>query len=226
MPQDPGDTCWTLLRAASSGNASARSSFSHLYADTIRGYLDTRWRGRILAAEIDDAAQEVFLECFKSGGVLERAEPARGDFRGLLFGVTRNVARRFEERALERGRLRPEDSDWYQRIASDDPGQATLFDRSWARALVRRAKAMHRERALADGVAGRRRIELLERRFKGDEAIRSIAADWGVPAQDVHNAYRKARTEFYTCLREVVAFHSPDEADLESKCKRLLSLLR
>ena len=72
-PQNPGDTCWTILRAASSGNAEARAAFSHSYAATIRGFLNGRWRGRVLATEADDATQEVFLECFKPGGVLERA---------------------------------------------------------------------------------------------------------------------------------------------------------
>jgi DNA-directed RNA polymerase specialized sigma24 family protein len=180
----------------------------------------------MLEGEIDDATQEVFVECLKTGGALERADADRGDFRGLLFGVTRNVARRFEQRAAVRGRVLPEDSAWLQHVADDEPGQATLFDRTWAQALIRQTKRMHRERALADGPAGARRIELLERRFGGDEAIREIAAQWGVPAQDVHNAYRKARTEFYGCLREVVAFHAPAGAELDSECRRLLTRLR
>ncbi len=158
--------------------------------------------------------------------MLERADAEGGDFRGLLFGVTRNVARRFEARALAQGRLHPEDSAWLQRVASDEPGQATLFDRSWARTLIRRTMRLHRERALAEGKAGERRIELLERRFGNDEVIREIAARWGVPAQDVHNAYRKARTEFYACLREVVAYHAPAGADLDSECRRLSTQLR
>jgi DNA-directed RNA polymerase specialized sigma24 family protein len=226
MQPDPADTCWSVLRAASLGDAAARSTFSRSYAAAIRSYLEARWRGRILSSETDDATQEVFFECLKPGGVLERADAQRGDFRGLLFGVTRNVARRFEQRALARGHVRPEDSAWLQHIASDEPGQATLFERSWAQAVMRQTKRMHRERALADGQAGQRRIELLERRFGSDEAIREIAAEWGVPAQDVHNAYRKARTEFYGCLREVVAFHAPAGADLDAECRRLLSQLR
>lgn len=225
MSPDSTETCWTVLRAASKGDAEARQSFSRSYLDTIRGYLTVRWRGRVLAGETEDATQEVFLECLKAGGVLDRADPLRGNFRGLLFGVTRNVARRFEERALEKGRLRPEDSAWVQEIAADDPGQATLFDQNWARVLMRQSKRLHCERALADGTAGQRRVELLERRFGSDEAIREIAADWGVPAQEVHNAYRKARTEFYGCLREIVAFHTPAGADLDAECRRLLALL-
>ncbi len=225
MQESPGDTCWTVLRAASTGDRAARSVFSRTYTAAIRGFLDARWRGRLLSSETEDATQEVFLECFKSGGVLERADAKRGDFRGLLYGVVRNIARRFEERAQSRGLLRAEDSAWFLEVASDDPGQATMFDQSWARALMKEAKRRHRDRALADGEAGKRRIDLLERRFGNDEAIREIAAHWGVPAQEIHNAYRKARAEFYSCLREVVAFHAAGEVDLDAECKRVLAAL-
>lgn len=223
---DGNDTCWTVLRAASRGDAEARSRFSRSYAAAIRSYLDARWHGRLLAGEIDDATQEVFVECLKPGGVLDHADFRRGDFRGLLFGVVRNVARRFEERAQKRGNLISRESDAYEHLTADDPGQATLFDRSWARALIRQSKRLHRERAMDQGPDAERRIELLERRFGGCEAIRTIAAAWGVPAQEVHNAYRKARTEFYGCLREVVAFHCPAGVDLDAECRRLLDLLR
>ena len=219
------ETCWTVLRAASKGDAAARSTFSRSYVATIRDYLEARWRGRRLAAEVEDATQEVFIECLKPGGVLERADERRGDFRAVLFGVTRNVARRFEERAIERGRVRPEDSAWLEEISSDEAGQATLFDRGWARSLVRQAKELHRGRAYADGTFGRRRIELLERRFGDQEALRQIASRWGLSSQDVHLDYRRARSEFYRCLREVVAAHAPVGADLDAECRRLIDLL-
>jgi DNA-directed RNA polymerase specialized sigma24 family protein len=191
----------------------------------IRGFLEARWRRRVLDLETDDAVQEVFLECLKPGGVLDRADPARGDFRGLLFGVTRNVAQRYEERALERGQVRPDD-DWLRDTAADQAGQETLFDRNWARALLRLSRRRHRALALADGEAGKRRIEILERRFGDDQAIRDIAASWGVPAQEVHRAYRKARGEFYGCLRQVVAHHAAPGTDVDSECRRLLLLVR
>lgn len=226
MERHPEDTCWTVLRAAAAGDALARATFARSYAATIRGYLQARWRGGPLQSEIADATQEVFVECLKSGGVLERADASRGDFRGLLFGVVRNVARRFEQRAAQPGRIRPEDSAWLQQVVADDAGQSTLFDRSWAQAIVREAKRRHRELALGDGGAGGRRLELLERRFGGDEAIRHIAASWGLPAQDVHRDYRRARAEFYRCLRDVVAFHAMAGADLDAECLRLLTLLR
>ena len=219
------ETCWTVVRAAASGDAGARSVFGQTYASVIRGFLRWRWKGQLLEGDTDDAVQEVFFECLKAGGVLDRADPSRGDFRGLLFGVTRNVAQRFEERARAKAGV-PVDEEWLAEVAADQAGQATLFDRSWARALVRLSHRRHRELALADGEAGRRRIELLERRFRDDEAIREIARAWGVPAPFVHQEYRKARREFYDCLKRVVAHHTAPGAELDAECRRLLALIR
>lgn len=218
------ETCWTVLRAAARGDDAARAQFFRLYERLTRGYLTARWRGRALADLTGDATQEVFLECLRPDGVLERADPRRGEFRGLLFGVVRNVAARFEARALERGRIRPEDSAWVQKVQDDAAGQATLFDRSWAQGVM--AEAMDRLRSAADGDEGaRRRVDLLALRFRDGLPIREIAARWGDPAQDVHNAYRKARVEFYRCLKKVVGFHAPASADLDDECRRLLAIL-
>ncbi|MFT4512376.1 MAG: hypothetical protein ACI89X_002052 [Planctomycetota bacterium] len=214
-----------MIRAAATGDSAARSTFSRNYLTTIHSYLEARWRGRVLATEIGDATQEVFVECLKPGGVLERADANQGDLRGLLCRVTQNVARRFEERAIERGRVRPDDSAWLAQVQSDDPGQATVFDRCWAHSIIEEASSQFRELAAQDGEAGQRRIELLERRFGSDEAIREIAAVWNIPAQDLHNAYKKARKEFYRCLRGVIAFHRPDATDLEHECREVLALL-
>lgn len=223
MARPTDETCWTLLRAASDGEAPERSSFSHAYEPVIRGFLAVRWRGRVLEAELDDAVQEVFVECLRPGGVLVRADPDRGDFRGLLFGVVRNVARRYEERYLARGQLKPEESHLLLELQSDEPGQATEFDRSWARALVQRAK----DRMVADAQDedARRHVELLELRFGGDLPVRDIARRWDVPTQEVHGAYRQARRVFGRCLREVVAEHLPAGEDLDEECRRVLDAL-
>ena len=57
----------------------------------IRAYLAARWQGSALRGELDDAVQQVFVECYKDGGVLERvAGKAEPGFRAFLFGVARN----------------------------------------------------------------------------------------------------------------------------------------
>ena len=101
--------------------------------------------------------QEVFVECLKPGGVLERADAAQGELRGLLRRVVQNVARRYEERAIKRGRIRPADTVWFAEVQDDEPGQATVFDRCWAHSIIEEATKRFRELAAQDGEAGQRR---------------------------------------------------------------------
>lgn len=96
-------TCWTVLHAAAGGNDAAREEFARRYAPLVRAYLAAWWRGSPLVGEVDDAVQDVFVECLRDGGMLERAEPGRsGGFRAFLYGLVRNVALRFETKRARR----------------------------------------------------------------------------------------------------------------------------
>src|SRR5262245_2684451 len=90
-------TCWTVIQAAATGSPADRAEFARRYDPVLRSYLGARWRSSPCLRELDDAVQEVFVECFKQGGTLDRVKPGRpGGFRAFLYGVIRNVARRFE----------------------------------------------------------------------------------------------------------------------------------
>src|SRR5262245_35421833 len=65
-------TCWTVIRAAAAGSPDERTQFVDRYAPVIRTYLAARWRSCPLTQEIEDAIQEVFIDCFRQNGVLER----------------------------------------------------------------------------------------------------------------------------------------------------------
>jgi RNA polymerase sigma-70 factor (ECF subfamily) len=94
---DRDSTCWTLLRDAAAGGESPRAEFVSRYAPVVRSYLGARWRNSNLIQELDDTLQDVFVECFREGGLLERAEPDRpGGFRAYLYGAVRKVALRVE----------------------------------------------------------------------------------------------------------------------------------
>src|SRR5215471_8119689 len=96
MPS-PESTCWTVIRAAAAGSPTDREELARRYLSVVRACLAARWRGSPLLAERDDAVQEVFVECFRRGGALEAAGAGRvPSFRAFLYGVVRNVARRFE----------------------------------------------------------------------------------------------------------------------------------
>ena len=92
-----------MLRAASAGDTNAKSTFARSYTAPIRAYLGHRWRDTPYASAIDDAVQDVFVECMKPGGVLDHANQELGDFRALLYGGARNIARRFEKRLTKLG---------------------------------------------------------------------------------------------------------------------------
>ena len=217
-------TCWTVIRGAASGRAGDREEFVRRYAPVIRAYLCARWRGSGIACELDDAMQEVFLECFREGGALTRAEPRRsGGFRAFLFGVVRNVARRAER---DRGKAgKPLDSTIDPPTGERSPSE--VFDRAWARALVRQAAAPQESLALDRGPEAVRRVDLLRLRFEEGLPIRDIADRWSEDPAHLHYEYAKARREFHSALQDIVREHHPEaDGDIEAECSRLLSSLR
>lgn len=227
MRYDSQETCWTVLRAAAAGDHHASSLFAHNYSALIRTYYARRWAGRGLGSSIDDAVQDVFVECIKPGGVLHRADPGRGDFRGLLYGVTCNVARRYEEREAQRlGRCAGESVH-----LDDQPDRALtlsrMFDRVWARSLVRQALLRHATKARAGGGGDRRRYKVLRLRHHRGLPIREVAAVLGeADVELVHGEYRRARREFGRTLGEVVAATTGARGPaVAAQCRDLIALL-
>ena len=223
---DPADESvrWSVIARAAAGDRGARSVFGHRYLPVVRGFLEARWRGTPLAGELDDAVQEVFVECLRNDGVLSRADPERGEVRGLLFGVTRKVAARFEERVrrqAENGAISVLDD-----IQAREPSLSRVFDRDWARTMMRLAGELMRTRAESGSPGALLRVEILRLRFAEGLPIRDIAAQWRVDPDAIHRAYGKAREEFRVCLRRIVAEHSVrSEADLDAEIERVLQIL-
>jgi RNA polymerase sigma-70 factor (ECF subfamily) len=218
-------TCWTVIVAAAAGCASHRAAFARHYQPVIRAYLAVRWRNTLYHQDVDDAVQDAFVECFKQGGMLAHVQRDRGGgFRAFLYGVVRNVARRLEARR-DRDRQAHGEVDFDQ-VPVDEASQARMFDRAWARSLLREAAQRQEEHARRAGTAALRRVELLRLRFHDGLPIRAIAARWQVDAATLHHDYAKARQEFKAALVEVVAFQHPGApAEVERQCANLLSLL-
>jgi RNA polymerase sigma-70 factor (ECF subfamily) len=221
-------TCWTVIRGASQGDAGARDEFAHRYEPVVRAYLAARWRSSNHIRALDDAVQEVFVECFQKGGALDRLEPDRpGGFRAFLYGVVRIVALRAEA-TQRRGKeqLPPEGYDPRQ-VPADDTRLSRAFDRAWARSLMAEAAERHAEDAARAGEAARRRVELLRLRFHDGLPVRAIARRRGCDPDVVHRDYARARQEFRAALAAVVAFHHPGTpAEVERTCAELLALLK
>lgn len=209
----PDATCWTLIREAAAGDRAAREGFARVYRPVVAAYLSARWHGN---GAVDDATQDVFVECFRGGGLLAKAEPDRSGFRAFLLAGVRNVARRYEDRPRPTVGV-PAD------LPADDTGPAEAFDKAWARAMLREAARVQAESAEQAGPAAVRRVELLRLRFHEGLPIRDIATRWGADAAKLHHEYATARQEFHAAVRTVVAFHHPGHTpgDIDRACEDL-----
>lgn len=213
-------TCWTVIRGAAAGDRSDREELGRRYLGVVRAYLSDRWRGLPLHNELEDAAQEVFVECFRQGGVLDKVETGRvSGFRAFLYGVIRNVARRFESRPNRFASPLPE-------VAADEDRLTKLFERTWAQSIMAEAAQLQAKLAKLLGTDAIRRVELLRMRFEENLPIRKIAERWNADPADLHRAYALARNEFRAALLSVVAFHHPGSpAEVEQEAAGLLKSL-
>ena len=83
-------TRWTVTQRAAAGSAPDRDEFVRRYSPVIGAYLGARWRHTPLFDQVEDAAQQVFMDCFKVDGALGRADPERAEgFRAFLYGIVR-----------------------------------------------------------------------------------------------------------------------------------------
>ncbi len=215
------ETCWTLIHAAADGSQTALSQFAERYQPAVRQSLVARWNRSRRIDWIDDAVQEVFVECIRPGGALSKADSHfSGGFRAYLFGVTRNVMLRYESRPMA-GQL-----DWEDFVA-DDATVGEVFDREYARAIMKEASLRQRRIAELQGDAAVRRVELLQARFSDGMPIREIAELWCVDPAWLHHEFSKARSEFLSALLDVVANSQPSATNAENQatCKELVGML-
>jgi RNA polymerase sigma factor (sigma-70 family) len=221
-------TSWELIQGASIGEEEATAEFAQLYSPLIRSYLFARWRSSGLVREVDDATQEVFLRCFKEGGVLGRAEQgAPGGFRAFLYGVVRNVALKVEGRAIRPTRVPAPSTLELEEIAESEASLAKTFDRAWARSIMKKAVSLQAQHARATGDEALRRVEILRLRFQEGMPIRDIARQWEADADRLHREYARARKEFEAALMDVLAGESSaNRKELEQQMADLLLLLR
>jgi RNA polymerase sigma-70 factor (ECF subfamily) len=218
-------THWSVIRRVRAGEIEARAEFARTYGPVVRAFLLARWRGTSLVSEVEDAAQDVFVDLLRPNGAVERADSTLpGGFRAYLYGVVRNVARRVEERRARRREVNVDSSFPPPEPANREEPVSHAFDRAWARSLLRQAAALQRARAAAAGPEALRRVELLQLRFARDMPIREIAALWGEDPARLHRMYAQAREEFKDAVRAVAEELEPG-LSTEAACRRLLEHL-
>jgi RNA polymerase sigma-70 factor (ECF subfamily) len=215
-----------MIERAARGETDELAAFAVRYAPPIRAYLSARWCGTSRVHDIEDAVQNVFVECLKDNGVLARARRDHvGGFRAFLYGTVRNVARRFE---APRGsdRERPEEHATLDQHYGDETRLSMVFDRAWALEVMREAAARMSERAARHGEEAVQRVEILRLRFEEGLPVRAIAARIAAPAERVHREYARARREFKEALLDVMSFyHGDDRLRATQECAHLLAVL-
>jgi RNA polymerase sigma-70 factor (ECF subfamily) len=193
----------------------------------VRAYLAVRWRGSNLLRQLDDAVQDVFIECLRDGGLLDVVRPDRpGGFRAFLYGAVRNVALRTEAQRARQLAREPMVAIDFQSVPGREEALSRVYDRAWAKAVMRQAADRQSVLASQRGEAALRRVELLRLRFNEAMPIREIARLWDLDAATLHHEYARGREEFRSALWDVIAFHHPGRPeDVDRECAQLLSLL-
>jgi len=200
-----------MIHAAAGGAEEDRDTFAGRYGPAVRAYLGERWKSSPFLDSLDDAVQEVFLECFKHGGVLDRHDQiTRGSFRGFFYGVVRNVALRIESRAARRQESQPTTDIDLDAMEGADARLSQIFDQAWARSLLREAVERMGHEALKEGDAAKKRLHLLHLRFYEGLTLREAAVRLDLETQKVYREFDRALKVFKAILREVVSFHCPD----------------
>jgi len=167
-------TVWTTIQQAGDRDPAALEGFARGYLAPVRGYIQSRGFG---AADADDLTQEVFVRVL-GGGLLARADAAKGRFRSLLLAVATHVVQ-------QRWRRRGEETRSDLEVADRDPD----FDRAWILHLAERAMVRLREaespyyEVLRDHLAGgkpvRNRLWIARRKLRAlirDEIARTCSS--------------------------------------------------
>ena len=215
-----------MIRDAADGDQAGQAAFANQYLEAVQVYLRARWSRSPMIQFVDDAAQEVFVECFRENGPLNRVAKERtASFRAYLYGLVRNIAKRYESRRCEDANRRGESISKLE-MAADEPTLSHVFDRAWARMIMKQAGERHRIVAHQSGDAAIRRVELLKLRFQQGLPIRHIADQWQVEPALLHREYAKAREEFRRALVYVVGLNRPGPtSEIDEEVKQLLKLL-
>jgi RNA polymerase sigma-70 factor (ECF subfamily) len=224
----PADsTCWSVIQEAARGDADARGSFVRDYRPLIQEYLRVRWARSLRIASLEDAVQDVLLECLKSGGLLVRTSGNRPrSFRAFLLGAARNIALRYESGRSQGDRETSVPLADFESVAGNDERASQAFERAWARAIVRDAARHMMAHARILGREAVRRVEILRLRFFEGMPIREIAAVWGEDSKAVHRDYARAREEYRGALFDVLDFHHPGRPDeAREEATRLVEIL-
>lgn len=220
-------TRWSRVLASAGSGIEARGALAWLcerYWEPLRAHARRRGLGD---ADADDLTQDFFCTIL-AGGVVERADPARGRFRTFLLACLEHHLshHRERDRTLKRGggqRVQGLMED--VPVAMGDPGHA--FDRDWADTLLQRVRDRLAAEAAEDGGRNDQLMPFLT--VNGDAAsYADIGGRLGVSEGAVKVAVHRLRVRFRELLREEVAetLAEPTPAAVDAELRDLLATLR
>ena len=197
-------------------------ALARTYWRPIRAWLAARLRCRDEDAE--DLAQEAFAFLLASR-LFERADPARGSFRGLLktalgnFAIEQARRRLAGKRGGGRAHLPLDDAHDLADPRAGTPDQA--LDASWRRALLERAAALLEAELAA---AGKHTHWLVFRDYfladDGDDHA-AIALRHGITRNDVSNWLDHGKRRYRALLRGLVLDTVAGEDELQAELRWL-----
>lgn len=184
--------------------------------------------------QAQDLTQEFFARLLEKDW-LRSANPARGRFRWFLLASLKHFLANEWDRARTQKRgggqrpvsldeLAPEER--YALEPADSLSADKLYDRSWALAVLDRARLQLREEFAEAGRAGR--FELLEQFLPGEEASATyavIAVRLGVAEGTVKADVSRLRKRYGELLREEIAQTVGSQTDLEDELHHLIEAL-
>lgn len=194
-----------IALAAAGGDPAARAAFWAQHARQVHTWLWFRWSRTTLRGCIDDAAQEVYLECFRRGGAFTHFAPerARHGVTGFLRGIVRNVAHRFERQRTRERAHRAHLTGTPPPLHGDDDavpaGDGTGIDHEHVVAALDRLD--HDDPARGTPRSLRAFLRL---RFDDGLPVRTIAKHWQTTPDHVHELRRRACRRFRSCLLAVL----------------------
>jgi DNA-directed RNA polymerase specialized sigma24 family protein len=227
--QFPG-TRWSLILDAGAGGSDAFSALCHAYWFPLYGYLRRRGYDEHRAQDLTQA----FFANLLAKGAIAKADRDRGRFRTFLLTAIRNfVANEHAKNTTKKrgGDETPLSLDWqdaegrYRAQAVDVVDAEKLFERSWAKTLLARARGRVSEHyKTGDKI---RIYEALSPLLDDglEQAYGTIADRLGMSEGAVKVAAHRLKKRYRDAIVEEVGETVDDPADIEREIGLLLQSL-
>lgn len=228
-------TRWSVVGRAGADEtrvvADAMNTLAHAYWYPIYAFL--RRSGR----SPEDAQDQTqgFFEYLMETGLICKADPAKGRFRTYLLGSLKYFLSSERRRQVARKR-----GGGLALVSLDDPTAEgryvlerpdthtpeTLYELSWARALLDQARAAVEEEYIA---AGKRELFLALqpslRRESDAASYVEIARVLGKTEEAIKSAALRLRQRFQQCLREQISKTVSSTTEVEEEVRHLFAVL-